>query len=91
VESVTVNAPPSATAHLDSYWESWNSTDALSTIVEMKFDVVCITFGTFTSLGNNTFSITGLDCDQATLTQFMSNEIPTVHLPTSEEVNCQSI
>ncbi len=71
VQSTTVvNA--TANCHLDAYWESWNSADPLSAIAAMKFDTVSISFGTFQSTGNNTFIVTGLDCSQANLTQFVN-------------------
>lgn len=72
IVSTSVVVPPTITTHLDSYWESWNSQDSISTIVGMKCDVICVAFGTFTSLGNNTFSITGVESSQATLAQLVS-------------------
>jgi len=73
-ESTTVSQtpPPPTGAIVESYWESWNSTDSINTIVNMKVDVINIAFGNFTSTGNHTFAVAGLDCSQATLTQFVT-------------------
>jgi len=73
--STTVSStppPPPATGQIvEGYWESWNSNDSINTIVNMKADVIDIAFMTFSSTGNHTFQLTGLDADQATMTQFI--------------------
>jgi len=61
-----------ANATIESYWESWNTTDSIHTIVNMKVDIINIAFGNFTSTGTHTFKVTGLNCSPATLTQFVT-------------------
>lgn len=77
-QSVTINVQPSPTPTpqtapiIDGYWESWNSKDSISSIVNMHADVINISFGTFTSLGNHTFQVSGVESSQATIQQLVS-------------------
>ncbi len=68
----TTPPPPTTKALLETYWETWNSTDSINTIVNMKSDIINISFGNFSRTGTNTYVVAGLDCDQATLTQFIT-------------------
>jgi len=73
--TVTVNVtqtPPVSKAVIEAYWESWNSQDSLDAIVNMKVDVIDISFINFTTTGNHTYIVSGLDCNQTTLTQFIT-------------------
>jgi chitinase len=70
--SVTQQPPSQTTPIVESYWESWNSRDSVTTIVQMKVDVINIAFGTFTSTGNHTFVVSGVEADQTTLTQLVT-------------------
>lgn len=58
---------------LESYWESWNA-DPIANIINMDFNIVDVAFVTFsvTDSVTDTFAITGLNCDQATLTSFVT-------------------
>ena len=73
VESVNVTQQPVTPAPVvEGYWESWNSTDSTQTIVQMHANVIDISFANFTSTGVHTYSISGIDCDAATLTNLIS-------------------
>jgi len=52
---------------IEGYWESWNSTDSVETIVSMHSNVINISFGTFTSLGDHTFQVSGVDASDETI------------------------
>jgi chitinase len=76
VESIViVKALPDfalVTPFVESYWESWNSTDSIATIASMKFDVVNISFANFISTGNHTFQVSGIDVNDAIVHQFIA-------------------
>lgn len=72
IEGTTVIQQPQATAIIEGYWESWNSKDSVSTIVNMHADIIDISFANFTSLGNHTYQIGGIEASQATLTQLIT-------------------
>lgn len=72
VESTTVSSSTLSNPVIEGYWESWNSTDSISSIVGMNVNVIDVAFGTFTSTGNNTFVVSGLDCTPATLTSLVT-------------------
>jgi len=67
----TVNGVNLPTPFVEAYWESWNSIDSIPTIVGMETNVITVAFGTFVSLGNNQFNITGLDCTTEQLRQLI--------------------
>ncbi|WP_068469800.1 glycosyl hydrolase family 18 protein [Candidatus Protochlamydia phocaeensis] len=71
-EAIVTQQAPQTNAIVEGYWESWNSVDSINTIVNMHADVIDIAFANFNSTGTHTFAIAGLDCDQATLTQFIA-------------------
>ena len=62
---------PQGRAFVEGYWESWSLAEPISAIVKMKNDIFNISFINFTTTGTNTYKVSGLDCDQATLTQFI--------------------
>jgi len=57
---------------VESYWESWNSSDSINTIVNMDVEVINISFAKFNTIATHTYAITGIECDQASLTQFVA-------------------
>jgi len=65
---------PTAVAIVEGYWESWTSTSssAINAIVNMKVDVINISFAKFTKTGTHTFSISGIECSQTALTSFIT-------------------
>lgn len=73
VVNTTVSKVPSQAPIIDAYWESWNSKDSVSAIVNMHVDVINISFGNFISLPTpHTFQVAGVQCDQATLNSLVS-------------------
>lgn len=71
--TVTQTPPPPVTSYiLEGYWESWNSQDSVSTIVNMHSNIIDISFANFTSLGNHTYQIGGVECTPQTLSQLVS-------------------
>lgn len=64
--------PPAGSATIESYWESWNSTDTIASIVNMHVDIINIAFANFTTTGLHMYAIAGIECDQATLTQLVT-------------------
>lgn len=74
VSTVVSSTPPPATgAIVEGYWESWDSNTSLATIASMQCDVFDISFMTFSSTGNHTFVLTGLDTDLGTMDQFVAD------------------
>lgn len=69
----TANGGGGTTKLLESYWESWDSAP-IANIVAMDFNIVNVSFATFSVIDgpSNTFAIVGLDCDQPTLTSFIT-------------------
>lgn len=75
VQKVVISSQPQPqpqNATVESYWESWNSKDPISAIVQMKVDVINVSFVNFQTTGTHTFTVGGLDCDIATLQQFIA-------------------
>jgi hypothetical protein len=69
---VTVQQPPSNSTYIiDSYWESWNYQDSINAIVNMKVDIINISFANFTSLGNHQYVIAGVESDTARVKQLV--------------------
>jgi chitinase len=60
-------APTLRKTFLEGYWESWSS-DPIANIINMSVDIIDISFVTF----SNSYQVIGLDCDQATLTNFIT-------------------
>ncbi|MGB8468403.1 MAG: cellulose binding domain-containing protein [Candidatus Babeliales bacterium] len=72
-QSVTITTTIPTTKHtIEGYWESWDSSVSISTIVGMHADIIDIAFATFQSTGNNTFTITGINANQSTVTQLVT-------------------
>jgi hypothetical protein len=74
-EAVVTQAPPPpppSLACLEGYWESWNSTDSVETIVNMYAQVIDIAFANFISTGTHTYQIAGIQCAQEALSQLVS-------------------
>lgn len=75
IQSVVINmqpSPPQSSPFVEGYWESWNSNDAVSTIVNMDVNVIDIAFANFKTTGTHTYQIAGIECDQATLTNIVT-------------------
>ena len=73
IVQVNVTVVPSVSpTFVESYWESWNIIDPIEAIVGMNVNIINISFVTFTPLGNNTFSITGLNCTQNQMINFIT-------------------
>lgn len=76
IQSTTVAnvtpASPLKTPFLESYWESWNSASSIQTIVNMKVDVISISFANFTTTGTHTFVLAGVEADLAKLTDLVT-------------------
>lgn len=72
-QTTVTQTPPPPSAHLiEGYWESWNSNDSINTIANMHVDVIDIAFGNFTSTGNHTYQVAGIESDAATISQLVS-------------------
>jgi len=67
-----ISAQNLKTPFVEAYWESWNTVDSLSTIVDMETNVITVAFATFTQLSDDTFNVTGIDCSEAELHQLIS-------------------
>lgn len=65
---------PTAAPFVEGYWESWTSTtpDSIAAIVNMKVDIINVSFAKFTTTGSHTFAISGIECSQAALTSFIT-------------------
>lgn len=72
VQSITVPQSISKNAFVEGYWESWNSNDSVTTIVGMSANVIDIAFGNFTSTGNHTYVVSGVEASDTTLTQLVN-------------------
>lgn len=70
IENIFIS-DPNSTAIVEGYWESWNS-DPINSIINMKVDVIDVSFVTFSSTGNHTFQVTGLDATATLLAQFVT-------------------
>jgi len=64
--------PPSNTALIESYWESWNSADSVSSIVNMHVNIIDIAFANFTTTGTHTFVVAGEQSTPQALAQLVS-------------------
>jgi hypothetical protein len=69
---VNQQTPPNSTFIIDSYWESWNSQDSIDAIVNMKVDVINISFANFTTIGTHQYQIAGVEADQAHIQQLVN-------------------
>ncbi|XWV24553.1 hypothetical protein QJ856_gp1238 [Tupanvirus deep ocean] len=57
---------------IEGYWESWDSKVPVNTIVNMKANLIDISFGTFTQTGTNTFVVSGVEASASTIKQLVS-------------------
>ncbi|HEX4068460.1 MAG TPA: glycosyl hydrolase family 18 protein [Candidatus Babeliales bacterium] len=64
--------PPQPKQFIESYWESWNSADSLSAIVNMHVDIIDIAFANFTTTGTHTFAIAGVEADPSAIAQLVT-------------------
>ncbi len=73
VSTMVAQQPPSTSSYIiDSYWESWNSQDSVNTIVNMKVDVINISFANFTTIGTHQYQIGGVEAGNATIQQLVN-------------------
>lgn len=72
VVSTSVTQAPSFQLVLEGYWESWNFNSTPQAIVNMKANVIVISFATFTSNGGNVYEISGVESDAERLNQLVS-------------------
>ncbi len=70
--TIVTQTPPTNLPVIEGYWESWNSRDSVSTIVNMHANVIDISFANFVSTGTHTYQIGGVESDQATIAQLVS-------------------
>jgi len=73
-QSIVINVtPPQPTGLIiESYWESWNSADPISDIINMHVDIINIAFANFATTGTHTYAIAGVECTPATLAAFVT-------------------
>jgi hypothetical protein len=73
-QSVTITqSPPQQSGLLiESYWESWNSADSISAIVNMHVDIINVAFANFATTGTHTYAIAGVECTPAALAQLVT-------------------
>ncbi|XWV25786.1 hypothetical protein QJ857_gp1302 [Tupanvirus soda lake] len=57
---------------IEGYWESWDSKVPVNTIVNMKANLIDISFGTFTQTGINTFVVSGVEASSSTINQLVT-------------------
>lgn len=69
---VQQNPTPPSQFLIESYWESWNSADPISAIVNMKVDIINISFAKFTTTGNHTYAIAGVEASPQTIAQLVT-------------------
>jgi hypothetical protein len=76
IVSTTVigSTPPPVVSGLliESYWESWNSADSISAIVNMHVDIINIAFANFARTGTHTYAIAGVESTSAALAQLVT-------------------
>lgn len=70
--TVTQTTPPQSKLLIESYWESWNSADSISAIVNMHVDIINIAFANFTTTGNHTFAIAGVEAPTSSIQQLVT-------------------
>lgn len=72
-QSIVINVTPVQSPFLvESYWESWNSTDSVSAITNMHVDIINIAFANFATTGTHTYAIAGVECTPAQLAQLVT-------------------
>ena len=72
-QSIVIDVTPVQSKFLvESYWESWNSTDSVSAIVNMHVDIINIAFANFATTGTHTYAIAGVQCTPAELAQLVT-------------------
>lgn len=69
---ITQTPPVQSGLLIESYWESWNSTSSISSIVNMKVDIINIAFANFVTTGNHTYAISGVEASSAAIAQLVT-------------------
>jgi chitinase len=69
---ITQSPPPQSEFLIESYWESWNSADSISAIVNMHVDIINIAFANFATTGTHTYAIAGIECTPTVLAQLVT-------------------
>ncbi|GAB4225816.1 MAG: hypothetical protein Tsb0021_01170 [Chlamydiales bacterium] len=72
VSTVVEENTPVNTPIIESYWESWNSSDPVDEIVAMQVDIINISFGTFERTGEHQFRVIGVEANEETLNQLIA-------------------
>jgi hypothetical protein len=70
--AVTQSPPQQSGLLIESYWESWNSADSISAIVNMHVDIINIAFANFATTGTHTYAIAGVECTPTALAQLVT-------------------
>ncbi len=72
VNTTVTQLPAPSGSLIESYWESWNSADPISAIVNMHVDIINISFANFASTGTHTYAIAGVESTPAVIAQLVT-------------------